>query len=119
MTDYGRATAAILDDFLAPVLVGQDGFATERLYDLVVRVTSAVGSNSIVARAIAAVDLALWDAKGKALGQPVYALLGGKVRGSLPLYATGNDVAWQMELGFRHFKRFSPWGPDDGIEGIN
>ena len=59
------------------------------------------------------------DVAHKALGQPVYSLLGGKTRESLPLYATGNDVGWQMELGFKHFKRFSPWGPEDGIEGIN
>src|SRR5437899_823398 len=35
------------------------------------------------------------------------------------LYATGNEITWQMELGFKHFKRFSPYGPEDGIEGIN
>jgi L-rhamnonate dehydratase len=119
MTDYGRATAAIIDDVLAPILAGQDAFATERLYDMMVRATSAMGSNSIIARAIAAVDLALWDLKGKALGQPVYSLLGGPVRERLPLYSTGNDTEWQMELGFRNFKRFSKWGPDDGLEGIN
>jgi L-rhamnonate dehydratase len=119
MTDYGRATAAIIEDYLAPILVGQETFAIERLYDVMVRATSAMGSNSIVARAIAAVDLALWDVKGKVLEQPVYALLGGPVRERLPLYATGNDTAWQMELDFRNFKRFSLWGPDDGIEGLN
>jgi L-rhamnonate dehydratase len=119
MTDYGRATAAIIDDFLAPSLVGENAFATERLYDRMVRVTAGIGSNSLVARAIAAVDLAVWDLKGKVLGQPVYSLLGGPVRESLPLYATGNEIAWQIELGFKHFKRFSPYGPEDGIEGIN
>ena len=119
MTDYGRATAAIIDDFLAPALVGQDAMATERLYDMMVRVTSGFGSGSLTARAIAAVDLALWDVKGKALEQPVYALLGGPVRDDLPLYSTGNDTGWQKELGFKNFKRFSHFGPDDGIEGIN
>ena len=64
-------------------------------------------------------DLALWDAKGKVLDWPVYALLGGSTEALKPLYSTGNDTDWQVELGFQNFKRFSPYGPSDGIEGIN
>ncbi|MBM3957898.1 MAG: hypothetical protein FJ313_07590 [Gemmatimonadetes bacterium] len=118
-TDFGRATAAIIDDYLAPTLVGQPVMATEKLYDMMIRVTAHFGSNSLTAYATAAVDLALWDLKGKLLGKPVYELLGGPTSDDLPLYSTGNDTEWQMELGFKNFKRFSPYGPTDGIEGIN
>ena len=118
-TDHGRVTAAMIEDFLAPLVVGRDVFSTETTYDLMVRACSGFGSNSLVAYAIAAVDLALWDAKGKVLDRPVYALLGGSTEALKPLYSTGNDTDWQVELGFQNFKRFSPYGPSDGIEGIN
>ena len=118
-TDYGRATAAIIEDQLAPTIVGEDVFATEKLYDMMYRTCASFGPNSLAARAMSAVDLALWDAKGKLLGRPVYKLLGGPTSDDLALYSTGNDTAWQVELGFRNFKRFSLYGPTHGIEGIN
>ena len=118
-TDHGRTTASIIDDYLAPAIIGRDVRSSETLYDLMIRVTSGFGTNALVAYAIAAVDLALWDAKGKMLEQPVYRLLGGDTEILKPLYSTGNDTAWQKELGFQNFKRFSPYGPPDGIEGIN
>lgn len=119
MTDHGRTTAAIIDDYLAPTVTAQDALATERLYDMMNRTCAAFGANSLTAYAISAVDLALWDLKGKLLERPVYSLLGGPVRDDLPLYATGNDTEWQMELGFKNFKRFTGYGPEDGIDGIN
>ena len=45
--------------------------------------------------AISAVDLALWDLKGKLLDQPVWRLLGGKAREQVPVYATVRDAAWE------------------------
>ena len=118
-TDHGRTTASLIEDYLAPAIEGRDVMSTETLYDLMIRVTSGFGTNALVAYAIAAVDLALWDAKGKVLEKPVYSLLGGSTDILKPLYSTGNDTGWQKELGFKNFKRFSPYGPPDGIEGIN
>lgn len=118
-TDHGRTTASIIDDYLAPALIGRDVFSTETLYDIMIRVCSGFGTNALVAYAIAAVDLALWDAKGNVLQKPVYSLLGGNTEILKPLYSTGNDTEWQVELGFKNFKRFSPYGPADGIEGVN
>ena len=118
-TDYGRATAAIIDDYLAPTIFGQDPLATEKLYDMMCRACSVFGSDALTARAVSAVDLAIWDLKGKLLGKPVYELLGGPTAEDLPLYSTGNDTGWQKELGFKNFKRFSRYGPTHGIDGIN
>ena len=46
-----------------------------------------VGRGGVASFAISAIDIALWDIKGKDLGVPVYQLLGGKVRESIPCYA--------------------------------
>ena len=64
-------------------------------------------------------DLALWDVIGKIKNQPVYELLGGPVRDRLFAYATGNDTDWQIELGFKAVKLACPYGPADGLSGLN
>ena len=78
-SDRGRITASIIDDYLAPNLIGRSIFETEKIYDMMTRILSPIGSNSFSSRAISAVDLALWDLKGKVLEKPVYELLGGSV----------------------------------------
>jgi galactonate dehydratase len=45
-----------------------------------------VGTRGATTAAISAIDIALWDIRGKALGQPIYQLLGGPVRETIPLY---------------------------------
>jgi L-rhamnonate dehydratase len=103
---------------LAPQLVGEDCLATEKLADMMFRLTKPYGSTGLASYAISAIDLALWDLKGKLLGQPVYKLLGGAQKERIFCYATGNDVDWYQELGFRAFKLACPYGPADGWEGI-
>ena len=115
---HGRPVAAIIDDHLAPQLVGQDGFAIERLSDMMFRLTKFYGSTGLASYAISAVDLALWDAKGKALGQPVYSLIGGKQKDRLYCYSTGNDIDWYQEVGFTAHKLACPYGPADGLAGL-
>ena len=118
-TSHGRVTAAIIDDHLAPILVGEDGYAVERLADMMFRLTKPYGSGGLAAYAVSAVDLALWDAKGRSLGQPVYSLIGGSVRDSIPCYATGNDVDWYQTCGYTRFKLACPYGPADGLAGLD
>ena len=117
-TGQGRVTAAVIDDHLAPHLIGQNGFATERLSDMMFRLTKPYGTMGLASYAISAVDLALWDAKGKALQQPVYSLLGGDPSAAIQCYATGNDVDWYLECGFDLFKLACPFGPVDGVQGL-
>jgi len=117
-TSHGRAVAAVIEDHLAPQLVGEDCFATEKLADMMFRMTKPYGSTGLASYAVSAVDLALWDLQGKLLGQPVYQLLGGKQKDQIFCYATGNDVDWYLELGFRAFKLACPYGPADGWDGI-
>ena len=117
-THHGRPVATLIEDHLAPLLIGEDPMATERCWDLMFRATRAYGSGGITSYAISAVDLAIWDLKGKLLDRPVYELIGGRVHDDLPAYATGNDVDWALECGFTSFKLARPYGPydPDGIE---
>jgi L-rhamnonate dehydratase len=105
-------------EHLASQLVGEDCLATERLADMTFRLTKPYGTPGLASYAISAVDLALWDLKGKLLGQPVYHLLGGPQKERIYCYATGNDVDWYKELGFTAFKLACPYGPADGLDGI-
>ena len=117
-TSHGRPVAAIIDDHLAPQLLGQDGFAIERLADMMFRLTKPYGTVGLASYAISAVDLALWDAKGKALGLPVYSLIGGLQKDKIYCYSTGNDVDWYQEVGFTAHKLAHPYGPADGLDGL-
>ena len=99
-------------------LSGQDCLATERIADMLFRMTKSYGTPGLSSYAISAVDLALWDLKGKLFEQPVYSLLGGPARERQFCYCTGNDVDWYKELGFRAFKLACPYGPADGLDGI-
>jgi L-rhamnonate dehydratase len=114
----GRAVAAVIDDHLGPLLAGQDCLASEKLADMLFRMTKPYGSTGLASYAVSAIDLALWDARGKLLDQPVYALLGGPQKERMFCYATGNDVDWYLELGFQAFKLACPYGPADGLDGI-
>jgi L-alanine-DL-glutamate epimerase-like enolase superfamily enzyme len=87
----GRALKAVADDDLAPLVVGEDPLDTERLAVKVFWRLQGIGRLGLVAQAYSAIDLALWDLKGKAAGLPLYKLLGG-ARDSAPAY--GGDVGW-------------------------
>ena len=68
-----------------PLLIGQDPFRTEHIWQLLFR-GGFFPAQRILTAAIAAIDIALWDIKGKALGVPVYDLLGGRVRDRVLTY---------------------------------
>ncbi|MBT2513692.1 mandelate racemase/muconate lactonizing enzyme family protein [Arthrobacter sp. ISL-30] len=68
-----------------PLLLGCDPFRTEHLWQVLSR-SGFYPADRVLASAISAVDIALWDIKGKALGLPVYELLGGSVRDRVKCY---------------------------------
>lgn len=116
---YGTPVISIINEHLGPLLVEENALATERLWDMMVRMTSPYGGGGLAAYAISAIDLALWDLKGKILRRPVYELIGGPARERQFCYATGNDTDWHMELGFKATKLACPYGTADGLEGID
>ncbi len=90
-----EVVAAAINDVAAPALIGENALEHERLWDRLYWLLSPRGQTGYASHAIAAIDVALWDIKGKALGQPVWRLLGG-ARSRVPTYAT---------FGFSFFDR--------------
>jgi L-rhamnonate dehydratase len=108
----------IVEEHFRNLLVGKDPFDIELLWDQMFRSSLPYGRKGLPIMAISAIDIALWDIIGKATGQPVYKLLGGATKESLPVYSTGNDVAFYHKLGFTGFKLAMPHGPVDGWAGM-
>lgn len=84
MTGRELAVQGAIEHF-KPLLIGQDPFRTEHIWQLLFR-GGFFPAQRILTAAIAAVDIALWDIKGKALGVPVYQLLGGRARDRVLTY---------------------------------
>jgi len=80
---------------LAPLIIGMNPFDTEVIWEKLYKSTFwAQNGGSVIFSAIAALDIALWDIKGKALKMPIYALLGGKMRDKLRTYASQLQFGW-------------------------
>jgi galactonate dehydratase len=90
---WPRAVAAAIDD-LKVELIGQDARDVERLWQRMRVAMMGHGDTGVVgAGAMTGIDMALWDIKGKALGTPVWNLLGGRVRSRVRYYAHAKSVA--------------------------
>jgi L-rhamnonate dehydratase len=118
---YGRGGAggaAIVEKHLPKLLINEDPFDIERLWDIMWRSTMYYGRAGAVVHGISGVDNALWDVVGKALQTPVYKLLGGETKPRIPTYCTGNDLEQHVKYGFKRLKLAIPHGPADGKEGM-
>ena len=80
-----RAIAGMLQQ-LNDTLVGTDTWRIEETWHTVFRAFTYMGSRGATTHAVSAIDIALWDIRGKELGQPIHALLGGRVRDDILLY---------------------------------
>jgi galactonate dehydratase len=89
LTGRELAVVGALEHF-KPLLVGQDPFRTEHLWQTLFR-GGFFPAQNITMAAISAIDIALWDIKGKALGVPIYQLLGGQVRDRVVCYPHNGD----------------------------
>ena len=118
ISSFAGPVSRIINDHFSPHIVGENCMATEKVFDIMSRLATPYGSQGMASYAISAVDLALWDLKGKVLNRPVYELLGGPQKEKIFCYATGFESAWYMELGFRAIKLPFPYSPADGEEGL-
>jgi len=112
---------------LRELLIGEDPRDTARLWDTMYRRTMYYGRRAVVVAAMSGVDMALWDIKGKASGQPIWQLLGGRHHTELPAYASilfGRDGAetrdiaqrWRDE-GYRAVKfGWEPMGQSEALD---
>ena len=123
-----RVAKQIIDVYLKPLLIGKDPFDTEALWQHMYRQTMAFGRRGVGMVAISAVDIAIWDVLGKATGQPVFRLLGGRTKPKIPIYASKlysqklDDLAVEAgkykSQGYRAMKMRFGWGPVDGAAGM-
>ena len=110
---FPKGVASVLQE-LAPLLIGEDPFRIEHIWHLLYRARPFRGN--VLAAAVSAVDLALWDIKGKALDLPVWELLGGRTRDRVRLHVlvgganpdeVASSVSWAVGEGFTAVK-FDP-----------
>ena len=90
-----EVVGSIVNQVAAHALLGADPMRHEQLWDKLHWLLAPRGQSGYATHAMAAIDLALWDLKGKALGEPCWRLLGG-ARAEVPVYAT---------FGFAFFDR--------------
>jgi len=117
-----------IDLYLKPILLGRDPFDYEYLWQYMYRQTMAFGRKGITMAAISAVDIAIWDILGKATGQPVFKLLGGRTKKKIPVYASklysqerdalAAEAQQYKDAGYRAMKMRFGWGPLDGAAGM-
>jgi L-alanine-DL-glutamate epimerase-like enolase superfamily enzyme len=128
-----RVAQTLIEDLFAPQLIGRDPLAIDAIWDALYASMRLRGYSTGVLRvALAGVDIALWDVAGKALGKPVYTLLGGPYRTRIPAYHSGvpggsveervAEAKRIVEMGFTAMKTSvgrAPLEEDlDGVEAI-
>lgn len=104
---YLGATAAAVEKFI-PYLIGKDPFRIEDFNQNFYR--SVYFRGSVIMSAISAIDIALWDIKGKKLGVPVYELLGGRVRDKIRVYASPMSKAMDPESLTKSYQELKDQG---------
>jgi galactonate dehydratase len=80
-----RAVCAVLRE-LSDFVAGEDATHVEALWHKIFRTFTYMGTRGATTAVVSGIDIALWDLRGKALGLPIYELLGGPVRETIPLY---------------------------------
>jgi len=93
---YPRLVKIIIEEHLKPFLIGQNISSIDYLWDRMYKLTRWYGRKGVAISAIGALDIAFWDLLGKAMGKPLYELLGAE-RHAVPAYASG--LFWQDEVG--------------------
>ncbi|MFT4619857.1 MAG: L-rhamnonate dehydratase [Sulfitobacter sp.] len=119
---------ATIDQYLAPMVIGEDPFDYAYLWEKMYRKTHAWGRKGIGMTAISAVDIAIWDLMGKLTGKPVFKLLGGRTKESIPVYysklysgpidAMQAEAAEAQKSGYQGYKMRFGFGPKDGMAGM-
>jgi L-alanine-DL-glutamate epimerase-like enolase superfamily enzyme len=128
-TRWPEATLACIDlvDGMAAVVIGEDPFTSEVLWNRLRRHSYWYGTGGLAAFAISAIDTALWDIKGKVTNQSLVSMLGGAVQERLPAIASSHpskpdlaegaaEIAEWLEAGNLHGVKFGlTWEGEAGL----
>ena len=120
---------AVIDQHFAPLVLGEDPFKVELLWSKMYRSSARFGRRGVAISAISGIDIALWDIMGKALGVPVYDLLGGRSKEQVQVYASrlyalkdldqlADEARGYVKEGFTMLKQRFGFGPADGVKGM-
>ena len=125
------ALATVVEKYYAPRLVGRSPLAGDAIWEELYNALRDHGQRGIAVQALSAVDIALWDLRGKAHNAPVHVLMGGPVRDSVRAYATGlyrrsddrtanhrliaEEARGYLDAGFTAMKTKVGFGFDDDL----
>lgn len=120
--------AFLIDRHFKAIVLREDPLAVEAIWDKLYRYAYHA-RKGLLMHAISALDCALWDLRGKWAGVPVYRLLGGPTRETIPAYASTYGYSLEPEAirarakgfvqeGYRATKWFFRHGPSEGREGM-
>ena len=121
---------SLIDEYYAPLLLGEDARRHEYLWQRMYRTTVRFGRSGSAMCGISALDIALWDLHGKADGKPVYDLLGGRTQTRMPCYVSRlyaledldelkEEARTWVQAGFWRMKQRFGFGPKDGPRGMD
>ena len=123
-----EVTKKAIDCYLKDLVIGEDPFDYEYIWEKMYRNTMAWGRKGIGMVGISAIDLGIWDLMGKIKKEPVFKLLGGRTKDKIPVYVSKlysqplKDLQKEAEQyvkdGYKMFKMRFGWGPKDGDDGI-
>lgn len=109
----GESIAAMIKHDLAPFLIGRDATDVEALYEAMQWHMHYVGRGGVLSFAISAVDIALWDLRGRALNQPLWQMAGGTGK-TCKAYGGGIDLAFPLPKLLSHVQGYL----DAGLNGV-
>jgi len=123
-----QVTKKAIDCYLKDLVIEEDPFDYEYLWEKMYRNTMAWGRKGIGMIGISAIDLGIWDLMGKIRNKPVFKLLGNRTKEKIPVYASKlysqpidelqKEADKYIKEGFKMFKMRFGWGPKDGTEGV-
>ncbi|HSI41393.1 MAG TPA: L-rhamnonate dehydratase [Xanthobacteraceae bacterium] len=123
-----RITKTAIDEYYAPLIIGEDPFDNEYIWQKMYRRSHAWGRKGIGMTAMSAIDIAIWDLMGKEVGKPVFKLLGGRTKDKIRCYASklygqpldqlAREAQSYVDQGFDSVKMRFGWGPQDGPAGM-
>ena len=126
------ANKGIVEGVIAPMILGLDPMDRDRIWHKVYNLMRDHGQKGMPMQALSGVDIALWDIAGKIMQQPIYNLLGGAHRSSVPAYGYGmmlkresvadhiarfeDEAAAILDMGFKATKMKTGLGPEADVK---